>query len=494
MGGEQLEMSESFSEQEIVRRQKLARLKELGIEPYGEKYQVTHFAADVLGRFAALEGQPVLLAGRLMTIRTHGKASFANLQDESGQIQIYLRLDDLGEKSYQIFELLDVGDIIGVSGEAFRTRRGEVTLAVKEFSLLAKSLRPLPEKWHGLTNVDLRYRQRYLDLIVNPEVKKVFILRSKIVQEIRHYLHEQAFLEVETPVMHTLTGGASARPFITHHNALEMHLYLRIATELHLKRLVVGGMDKVYELGRIFRNEGISTRHNPEFTSVEIYQAQADYLDMMILTEQLISSVAQKVLGTMKLTFQGRELDLTPPWPRLTMMAAIKQFAGIDFNEIMTDEAARSVAVERGLAIKPGMLRGEVMNEVFEEFVENQLFQPIFIVDYPLEVSPLAKRKTDDPSMTYRFEAFMACSEIANAFTELNDPLDQRQRFEQQMAKREAGDEEAQMLDEDFLHSLEYGMPPTGGLGIGIDRLVMMLTDSPSIRDVILFPTMRLRD
>lgn len=487
-------MSEIISEQKNVRLQKLAKLKEMGIEPYGEKYQVTHYAADVIGRFAMLGGQPLLLAGRLMTIRTHGKAAFANLQDESGQIQIYLRLDDVGEKSYQVFELLDVGDIIGVSGEVFQTRRGEVTVAVKEFRLLAKSLLPLPEKWHGLTNVDLRYRQRYLDLIVNPEVKKVFILRSKIVQEIRTYLNDRAFLEVETPVMHTLTGGASARPFITHHNALEMQLYLRIATELHLKRLLVGGMGKVYELGRIFRNEGVSTKHNPEFTSVEIYQAQTDYLDMMILAEELISTVAQKVLGTRKVLFQGVELDLTPPWPRLTMVAAIKQFSGIDFNEIKTDEAARAAAEEKGLAIKAGMLRGEVMNEIFEEFVENQLFQPTFIVDYPLEVSPLAKRKVDEPSMTCRFEAFMACSEIANAFTELNDPLDQRQRFEQQMTKREAGDEEAQMLDEDFLHSLEYGMPPTGGLGIGIDRLVMMLTDSPSIRDVILFPTMRPRD
>lgn len=487
-------MSEIISEHEAVRRQKLDKLREMGIEPYGEKYPVTHVAADAIGRFDALEGQPVTLAGRLMTVRAHGKASFANLQDESGQIQIYVRLDDVGEKNYEIFELLDIGDLVGISGELFRTRRGEVTVAVKDLRLLAKSLRPLPEKWHGLTNVDLRYRQRYLDLIVNPDVKKVFILRSKIVQEIRNYLNDKGFLEVETPVMHTLAGGATARPFITHHNALDMTLYLRIATELHLKRLIVGGMDKVYELGRIFRNEGISTKHNPEFTSVEIYQAQADYEDMMILTEELIASVAQKVLGTMQVPFQDTELNLTPPWPRLKMVDAIKRFADIDFDQIKTDEEARAAAKQKGLSVKPGLSRGEIMNELFEEFVEPQLFQPTFIVDYPIEVSPLAKQKSDDPSMTYRFEAFMACSEIANAFTELNDPIDQRQRFEQQVSKREAGDDEAHVLDEDFLHSLEYGMPPTGGLGIGIDRLIMMLTNSPSIRDVILFPTMRPRE
>jgi lysyl-tRNA synthetase, class II len=482
------------SEHEAVRRQKLEKLKEMGVVPYGEKYPFTHATADIIGRFDDMDGKTVTLSGRLMTIRAHGKASFANLQDESGQIQIYVRMDDVGEQYYEIFELLDIGDIIGLSGDVFRTRRGEVTIAVKEFRLLAKSLRPLPEKWHGLTNVDLRYRQRYLDLIVNPEVKKVFILRSKIVQEIRNYLNDLGFLEVETPVMHTLTGGASARPFVTHHNALDMNLYLRIATELHLKRLVVGGMEKVYEMGRIFRNEGISTKHNPEFTSVEIYQAQADYQDMMELTEQLISSVAEKVLGTMRVPFQDKELDLTPPWPRMTMVESINQFAGIDFTMIKTDEEARQAAKQKGLDVKAGSPRGEIMNELFEEFVEGQLFQPTFIVDYPIEVSPLAKPKGDDPSMTYRFEAFMACSEIANAFTELNDPIDQRNRFEQQVAKREAGDEEAHMLDEDFLQSLEYGMPPTGGLGIGIDRLIMMLTNSPSIRDVILFPTMRPRD
>ena len=486
-------MGEQLNEHEQVRRQKLAKLQQMGIEPYGKKFPVTHHAVDVIERFGDLEGQTVALAGRLMTIRAHGKATFANIQDESGQIQIYVRKDDVGEEAYAVFELFDIGDIVGIEGEVFRTRRGEITVAVKTISLLAKSLHPLPEKWHGLTNIDMRYRQRYLDLIVNPEVKDVFVKRSKIVQEIRNYLNERGFLEVETPVMHNIAGGATAKPFITHHKALDLNLYLRIATELHLKRLIVGGLEKVYELGRIFRNEGISTKHNPEFTSVEIYQAQADYKDMMELTEELIATVAEKVLGTLKLTYQGKELDLTPPWRRITMLDAIRRYAGIDFSAIESDEEARTAARGKGLEVPVKATRGEIINECFEEFVEPHLFQPTFIMDYPIEVSPLAKRKADNPALTYRFEAFMATYEIANAFTELNDPLDQRERFLQQAAKRAAGDEEAHMLDEDFLLALEYGMPPTGGLGIGIDRLIMMLTDSPSIRDVILFPTMRPR-
>lgn len=487
-------MMTEIGEHEQVRREKLERLRALGVDPYGAKHPSTHHAAKVIDDFALLEGQTVTLTGRLMTIRAHGKASFANLQDESGQIQIYVRLNDVGEKNYEIFSLLDIGDIVGVTGEVFRTRRGEETIAVKELHLLAKALRPLPEKWHGLTNVDLRYRQRHLDLIVNPEVKRTFILRSKIVQEIRNYLNDQGFLEVETPVMHTIAGGAAAKPFITHHNALDMQLYLRIATELHLKRLIIGGMDKVYELGRIFRNEGVSTRHNPEFTTVEIYQAHADYEDMMRLTENLVSDVAQKVLGRQNTTFEDYELDLTPPWPRLTMIEAIKNYAKLDFTTITTTEEAQAVAKQKGLVIKAGTTRGEIINMVFEEFVEEHLIQPTFIIDYPIEVSPLAKSRADDARLTYRFEAFMAGSEIGNAFTELNDPFEQRQRFEQQMTKRAAGDEEAHMLDEDFLQALEYGMPPTGGLGIGIDRLVMMLTGSPSIKDVILFPAMRPRE
>jgi lysyl-tRNA synthetase class 2 len=484
-------MTELYSEQELVRREKTMKLLSLGVNPYGEKYAVTHHAAEVISRFDALEGRMIALSGRLMTIRSHGKASFADLQDESGRIQIYLRQDEVGEESYGIFELLDIGDLLGVSGEVFRTRRGEVTVAVRKWSLLAKALRPLPEKWHGLTNVDLRYRQRYLDLIVNPEVRQVFMLRSKITQAIRDYLNNRGFLEVETPMMHTLAGGASARPFTTYHNALDMGLYLRIATELHLKRLIVGGLEKVYELGRIFRNEGISTKHNPEFTSVEIYQSNADYEDMMVLTEELVSAVALSVCGSLRLTCQGQELDLTPPWPRLTMLEAVKKFAGVDFREISTAAEAVPAARQKGLAVKDTASRGEIINEIFEEFVEPHLFQPIFILDYPVEVSPLAKRRSDDPAMTYRFEAFIGGSEIANAFTELTDPIDQRQRFEQQLSRRVAGDEEAHMMDEDFLQALEYGMPPTGGLGIGVDRLVMMLTDSSSIRDVILFPTMR---
>jgi lysyl-tRNA synthetase class 2 len=486
-------MSEQLNEHEQVRRQKLVKLQQMGIEPYGEKFPVTHHAADVIEQFADLEGQLVALAGRVMTVRAHGKATFANIQDESGQIQIYVRKDDVGEKAYAIFGLFDIGDIIGIEGIVFRTRRGEITVAAKRISLLAKSLHPLPEKWHGLTNIDMRYRQRYLDLIVNPEVRDVFVKRSKIVQEIRNYLNAKGFLEVETPVMHNIAGGATAKPFMTYHKTLDMNLYLRIATELHLKRLIVGGLEKVYELGRIFRNEGISTKHNPEFTSVEIYQAQADYEDMMALAEELITTVAEKVLGTLKLAHQGRELDLTPPWRRMTMLEAICKYAGIDFSVITTDEEARAVARGKGLQMPEKATRGEVINECFEEFVEPHLFQPTFILDYPIEVSPLAKRKADDPALTYRFEIFMATYEIANAFTELTDPLDQRERFLQQAAKREAGDEEAHMLDEDFLLALEYGMPPTGGLGIGIDRLIMMLTDSPSIRDVILFPTMRPR-
>jgi lysyl-tRNA synthetase class 2 len=487
-------MAEFYSEQEQVRRQKLDKLTGMGVKPYSGKYKTTHFAADAVGRFDDHEGQQVALAGRLMTIRAHGKASFANLQDSSGQIQIYVRLDDVGMPAYEVFELLDIGDIIGVTGVVFRTRRGEVTVAVKQFTLLAKSLRPLPEKWHGLTNVDLRYRQRYLDLITNPEVKDVFITRSRIVQAMRTFLNERGFLEVETPMMHLIPGGASARPFITHHNALNMNLYLRIATELHLKRLIVGGLDKVYELGRIFRNEGISTRHNPEFTSVELYQAQADYADMMELTEQMVACVAKTANGAMKIFYQGVELDLTPPWPRVTMIDAIRKHTGVDFLTIETAAQAAAAARCLGLEIKSAATRGEIMNEIFEEKVEEHLVQPVFIIDYPIEVSPLAKRREDDPAMTYRFEAFIAASEIANAFTELNDPIDQRGRFEQQMAKRAAGDEEAQTLDEDFVTALEYGMAPTGGLGIGIDRLVMILTDSPSIRDVILFPAMRPRD
>ncbi len=484
---------ENVNELLKVRRDKLALLMQEGKEPYGKKYVVSHKSEEVVASFEALSEteENISLAGRLITKRGHGKAGFAHIQDVSGQLQIYVRLDSVGNEQHRLFSSLDIGDIIGVKGHVFKTKKGEITLWVKEFTLLSKSLNPLPEKWHGLKDVELRYRQRYVDLIVNPEVRDVFIKRSKIIESMRRYLNERGFLEVETPMMHAIAGGATARPFITHHNALDMQLYLRIATELHLKRLIVGGLEKVYEIGRIFRNEGISTRHNPEFTSVELYQAYADYEDMMTITEEMIAAIAKEVLGSYKLTYQEQEIDLTPPWSRLTMVEAIQKYTGEDFSATTDAESARTLAEKLDIEVDKGTSRGEIINIVFEEKVEKHLFQPVFIKDYPIEVSPLAKRREDDPSFTYRFEAFMTCSEIANAFSELNDPIDQRKRFEDQLKQREAGDEEAHMMDEDFITALEYGMPPTGGLGIGIDRLVMILTDSPSIRDVILFPTMR---
>lgn len=485
---------ETINELILRRHEKLKEFRDKGMDPYGEKYPAAHQAAEILNDFEALDGKEVSISGRLMTKRGHGKAGFANIQDDTGQIQVYARLDDLGKDNYECYQLLDIGDIIGVQGSVFKTRKGEVTVAIKDFRLLSKALRPLPEKWHGLKDVDLRYRQRYMDLIVNPEVKKVFILRSKIIQAMRDYLNERDFLEVETPMMHTVTGGADARPFITHHNTLDIDLYLRIATELHLKRLLVGGYNKIYELGKVFRNEGISTRHNPEFTSLEVYQANTDYFDMMSLTEEMIYKISRQIFGSSSITYQGEEMDLTPPWPRLTMLEAVKKYADVDFSTIITDEDSREVAQKMNLEIDKKATRGEIINLIFEEYVEKHLGQPIFILDYPIEVSPLAKRKKEDPGFTYRFEAFMACSEIANAFTELIDPVDQKERFTKQAEKRAAGDEEAHMMDEDFVTALEYGMPPAGGLGIGIDRLIMLFTDSPSIRDVLLFPTMRPRD
>lgn len=483
-----------LSEQELLRRNKIIAFRQQGLEPYGEKYTVRQYSREILQDPLLFEGKTVSLTGRIMTRRGHGKASFAHIQDSQGQIQIYLREDRLGEKDYAFYQQLDVGDIIGITGEVFTTQKGEITVNVSSFTLLSKSLRPMPEKWHGLKDVELRYRQRYLDLMVNPEVRNVFIARSKIIQCMRSYLTTRGFLEVETPVMHTLAGGANARPFITHHNALDIDLYLRIATELHLKRLIVGGMDKVFELGRIFRNEGISTNHNPEFTTVEVYQANADYEDMMVLTEEMIATIAQEILGTLNIEYQGKLLDLTPPWPRRNLQDVILEMTGIDFNTIENDDAARKIAREKCLELKPGLSRGEIIFAFFEEFCEEKLDGPVFIRDYPVEVSPLARRCSHDSRFTYRFEAFMAGKEIANAFTELIDPLDQRERFEMQASRRNSGDDEAHMMDEDFVAALEYGMPPTGGLGIGVDRLVMILTDSPSIRDVILFPTMKPRE
>lgn len=477
-----------------VRIEKMHALREKGINPFGKKYARTSYSTDILDRFTELEGKDVIIAGRILSKRDMGKASFAHIQDFFGRIQIYVRLNDVGNETFEMFTRLDIGDIIGIKGYVFKTQKGEITVGVKELTLLTKALRPLPEKWHGLKDVELRYRQRYLDLVVNPEVKNTFIQRSRIIQAMRRYLEGQGFLEVETPTMHAIAGGASARPFITHHNALDIDLFMRIALELHLKRLIIGGIEKVYEIGRVFRNEGISTKHNPEFTMMELYEAYADYYDMMALTENMIAYIAQEVLGTQKINYQGQEIDLTPPWTRITMVEAVKKYTGIDFTQIESDEDARLAARELGLDGLTGATKGTILNEIFESKVEEQLIQPTFVMDYPIEISPLAKRKEDDPDFTYRFELFIVAREHANAFSELNDPLDQRDRFIKQMEQRAQGDEEAQMMDEDYVRALEAGMPPTGGLGIGMDRLIMLLTDSPSIRDVILFPTLRPRE
>lgn len=474
-----------------VRREKLAAIAETGLEPFGRKYNLTHHAQDIIEHFDELEEQDVRIAGRIMSLRGHGKTAFSHLADVTGRIQLYFRQDVLGEETYSLFRLTDIGDIIGVTGTVFRTQKGEISVRVNEFEILSKSLRPLPEKWHGLKDVELRYRQRYLDLIVNPDVMRTFMLRSKIVKSLRTILDEQGFLEVETPMMHPIAGGAAARPFVTYHNALDMNLYLRIAPELYLKRLIVGGFDKVYELGRVFRNEGISIKHNPEFTIMELYQAYADYQDIMKLTEELISGVAQAVLGTMKLTYQGQDIDLTPPWNRLTMVDAIKQYAQVDFAAVNTLEEARAIADKLNVHYEKKMGIGGILNAVFEAVAEEHLVQPTFIIGHPTEISPLAKRNKENPEATDRFEAFIFGREIANGFSELNDPIDQKGRFLDQVSARESGDDEAHMMDEDYITALEYGLPPTGGLGIGIDRLVMFLTDRYSIRDVLLFPHMR---
>lgn len=477
---------------ENITKEKLEALKEMGVEPYGQGFKPTHYSRDIIESFEILEDQNVAVAGRLVTKRSHGKASFAHLQDVKGRLQIYARLDSLGEENYKLFKLLDVGDIIGVKGRVFKTHTGEITIHAEEITLLAKSLLPLPEKWHGLKDTEVRYRQRYLDLIANESSFKLALLRSKTVQKVREYLNEHGFMEVETPMMHPVPGGAAAKPFITHHNALDLDLYLRIAPELYLKRLLVGGMDKIYELGRVFRNEGISTKHNPEFTMLEVYQAYADYEDMLKLTEELVFFICQEVLGKSKLAVDEIEIDLTPPWKRLTMLEAIQIYTGIDFRPL-DDEEAYLKAKELGVELNTKNW-GETVNAVFEELVEEKLIEPIFILDYPLAISPLAKKKKDDPRLVYRFEPFVLARELGNAFTELNDPLDQEERFLEQLEKRKKGDEEAHPLDEDFLTALAYGMPPAGGLGIGIDRLIMLLSGASSIRDVILFPTLKPRE
>lgn len=473
------------------RLQKLQALREQGKDPYQNAFRPSHKAGHIVDNFEQYEGSTVRVAGRLMLLRTQGRVSFADLHDESGKIQLFVRVNNLGEEAYEEFKRLDLGDIIGAAGTVMKTRKGEVSVEISEFTLLAKALRPLPEKWHGLKDVELRYRRRYLDLITNPQSRRVFEARSQVIHAMRTYLMDLGYIEVETPMLHPIAGGAAARPFTTHHNALDMDLYLRIAPELYLKRLLVGGFERVFEIGKNFRNEGISTRHNPEFTALEAYEAYGDYETMMELTEALIVHAARAVTGGTIIEFQGQTLDLTPPWPRVTMLDAIEKYAGVSLHDVEGDEGARTAAKKAGIEVPPNATYGDVVTQVFEEIVEPHLIQPVFIVQHPVEVSPLAKRNSENPRFTDRFEPYINGWEIANGFSELNDPLEQRRRFEAQMALRRQGNEEAHMMDEDFLLALEYGMPPAGGLGIGIDRLVMLLTDSPSIRDVLLFPHMR---
>lgn len=481
-----------------IRRNKLDELRDMGIDPFGARYDRTHRASEILSAYndsskEELDEQAVevSLAGRIMQKREMGKACFAHLQDITGKIQVYVRQDTIGEDKYAAFSLLDIGDLIGIKGVVFKTKTGETSVKVKELEVLTKSLLPLPDKFHGLKDVEMRYRQRYVDLIMSQEVQQTFIMRSKIIQSMRRYLDSLGYLEVETPTLHTVAGGAAARPFNTHHNALDMELHMRIAIELHLKRLIVGGLEKVYEIGRVYRNEGISTRHNPEFTMIELYEAYADYKDIMKLTEELIAHIAIEVLGTTKIKYGEHEVDLTPEWRRVSMVDAVKEVVGVDFGVQMTNEEAHQLAREHKVEVEPHMTFGHILNAFFETFVEETLIQPTFVYGHPVEISPLAKKNPIDPRFTDRFELFIVAREHANAFTELNDPIDQRERFEAQLLEREHGNDEAHEMDNDFIRALEYGMPPTGGLGIGVDRLIMLLTNSPSIRDVLLFPHMR---
>ena len=476
-----------------IRKDKLKELQEQGKNPYEiTKFNRTNSAGEIKANYEKFEQKDVSVAGRIIAKRIMGKASFCTILDSDEKIQSYVSINDLGEEAYKEFKTWDIGDIIGITGFVFKTRTEEISVHAKEVKLLSKSLRPLPEKFHGLKDVDLRYRQRYVDLIMNPEVKETFIKRSEIIKEIRRILDEKGYLEVETPVLNTISGGATARPFITHHNTLDIDMYLRIALELNLKRLIVGGYDKVYEIGRVFRNEGMDIRHNPEFTELELYAAYEDFNDMMDITEELFQKCAMKVCGTTKINYQGTEIELGGKWKRITMIDSIKEVTGIDFNTINTDEEAVALAKERKIEIPAGKeTRGNVISLFFDEYVEATLIQPTFIYEYPIEISPLAKKSTKDPRMVERFEAFIAGREYGNAFSELNDPIDQYERFKEEIAARENGDEEAGMMDEDYVNALEYGLPPTGGLGIGIDRFVMLLTDNASIRDVLLFPTMK---
>ena len=494
---QEVPQEENLSQLLQIRRDKLKELQESGNDPFQiTRYEVDNDSANIKANFDALEGQAVSVAGRLMSKRGMGKVSFCDLQDKSGRIQMYARRDEMDEAEYARFKKFDIGDIVGVKGVVFRTQRGEMSVRVERVTLLSKSLLPLPEKFHGLTNTELRYRQRYVDLIVNPEVKRNFVIRSQFIKHVREFMDNRGFMEVETPVLNTISGGATARPFITHHNTLDIDMYMRIATELPLKRLIVGGMDRVYEIGRIFRNEGMDPKHNPEFTTIELYQAYADFNDMMDLFEDLLTSAAQKLLGTYQLEWQGEKLDLTPGWPRLPMHEAVKQYCGIDFMAITSDEEAVAAAKSIGVELPETAEKtwGNALYECFDQKVEEKLIQPTFITMHPVDVSPLAKRSPKDPRLTERFELFICHSEMGNAFSELNDPIDQRERFQKQVELRDKGDDEAGMMDDDFITALEYGLPPTGGLGIGIDRCVMMLTNSDSIREVILFPTMKPTD
>ena len=483
---------ENLSQLLQIRRDKLKDLQENGNDPFQiTRYQVDNDSANIKANFDALEGQPVSIAGRLMSKRGMGKVSFCDLQDKSGRIQLYARKDEMDEEEYNRFKKYDIGDIVGVQGEVFRTQRGEMSVRVQKVTLLSKSLLPLPEKFHGLTNTELRYRQRYVDLIVNPEVKRNFIIRSQFIKYVRDFMDARGFMEVETPVLNTISGGATARPFITHHNTLDIDMYMRIATELPLKRLIVGGMERVYEIGRIFRNEGMDPKHNPEFTSIELYQAFTDFHGMMDLVEELYKRLAQKICGSLVIPYQGKQIDMGH-WERLTMIEAVKKYSGVDFNDWKTDEDAIAAAKEHHVELPEVPTKGAILAEFFDAFVEDKLIQPTFIYDYPVEISPLAKRKPDDPAFTERFEYFIDCTEYGNAFSELNDPIDQKGRFERQVAERKAIEPDCKaQVDYDYVNALEYGLPPTGGLGFGVDRLVMLLTDSASIRDVLLFPTMK---
>jgi len=494
---QELEMNDLI----LARHEKLKRLYENNIDPFGARFEKTSSAQNMNEEYGELSKEeleekdiPVVLAGRIMTKRGKGKAGFAHIQDLTGRIQIYVRKDAVGEAQYDLFQSIDIGDIVGVKGVVFKTNVGELSVKAQDFSLLTKALRPLPDKFHGLKDIEQRYRQRYLDLIVNEEAKETFIIRSKILRYIREYLDQQGYLEVETPMMHSIPGGAAARPFVTHHNALDIPLYMRIAIELHLKRLIVGGLEKVYEIGRVFRNEGVSTRHNPEFTMLELYEAYADFHDIMTLTENLIADIAKKIYGKTTVLYGDVEINLEPEWKRVHMVDLVKEATGVDFWQQMTDEEARDLARTHGISITDQMTYGHVVNEFFEQRVEETLIQPTFVYGHPIAISPLAKKNAEDSRFTDRFELFIVGREHANAFSELNDPIDQRARFESQAKERAQGNDEAHMVDEDFLEALAYGMPPTGGLGIGIDRLIMLLTDSSSIRDVLLFPQMKNRE